>query len=288
LQGRVKIDMIRLTGPNFTDLDNRLLSLWIVRYGLSEVAMFGPDGRNVHASEFLYRKNVLVVRGSFRPPTLVNMDMVKTANQQFRSDPKVDAHKTFLLTEITMDNLRATGELDEQDFLDRAILLCAMGQTVMISDCEEHQKLVAYLSDYKVQQLGIVLGVHPLLERLNDKYYQNMETRLLAAFGELFARHVRIYVYPAQQEGREELLTAQNLPVADGLKFLYQHLLDNKQIVDIEGYNPDILHIYSKNVLELIQAGEEGWEAMVPSRVAAIIKENYLFGYPTETVVFEY
>jgi hypothetical protein len=288
LQGRAKIDMIRLTGPNFADLDNRLLSLWIVRYGLSEVAMFGPDGRNLHASEFLYRKNVLIVRGSFRPPTLVNMDMVKTANQQFRNDPKVDANRTFLLTEITMDNLRAKGELDEQDFLDRAILLCAMGQTVIISDCEEHQKLVAYLNDYKVQQFGIVLGVHPLLERLNEKYYQNMKTRLLAAFGELFARNVKIYVYPAMQEGSEELMTARTLPVPEGLKFLYQHLLDSKQIVDIEGYNPDILHIFSQNVLHLIQAGDDGWEDMVPSRVAAIIKAHYLFGYPTETFVFDY
>lgn len=288
LKGRVKIDMLRITGPNFSDLDNRLLSLWMVKYGLTEVAMFGPDGQNVHASEFLYRKNVLVVRGSFRPPTLVNMDMVRTANVQFRNDPKVDANRTFLLTEITMDNLCATGELDEQDFLDRAELLCAMGQTVVISDCEEHQKLVNYLSDYKVNQLGIVLGVHPLLDRLNEKYYQNMETRLLAAFGELFSRNVKIYVYPAMQEGSEELMTARNLPIPEGLKFLYEHLLDSRQIIGIEGYNPNILHIFSKNVLELIQAGEDSWEQMVPGKVADIIKEKYLFGYPTETFTFEY
>lgn len=200
LKGRVKIDMVRLTGPDFEDLDNRLLSLWIVKYGLSEVTMFGADGKSVHASEFLYRKNVLVVRGSYRPPTLVNQNMIKVANQQFRNDPKVDSGKTFLLTEITLDNLRTVDKnIDEKDFLDRVDLLGALGQTVVISDCEAHQKLVAYLADYKVPQLGLVLGIQPLLELLTNTYYHNMETRLLAAFGELFSSHVRMYVYPALQ-----------------------------------------------------------------------------------------
>ncbi len=288
LQGRVMIDMVRLTGPDFSEVDNRLLSLWLVKHGLTEVALFGPDGRNLHASEFLYKKSVLVVRGSFRPPTLVNQDMIKTSNQQFRKDPKVDPGRSYLMTEITLDNLRSTGELDEQDFLDRADLLCAMGQTVIVSDCERHQKLIAYLADYKVQQLGIVLGVRPMLDMLNEQYYQNMDGRLLAAFGEMFTRNVKIYVYPAMQEGRAELMTAQNAPIPEGLKFLYRHLLDNEQIVDIEGYNPDLLHIYSKQVLELLQKAEAGWENMVPTKVASIIKEKCLFGYPTETLEFDY
>ncbi|MCB0635964.1 MAG: TonB-dependent receptor [Lewinella sp.] len=288
LQGRVMIDMVRLTGPDFVEVDNRLLSLWLVRHGLTEVAMFGPDGRSLHASEFLYRKNVLVVRGSFRPPTLVNMDMVKSSNQQFRNEPKVDSSRTYLLTEITLDNLCSTGDLDEQDFLDRAELLCAMGQTVIVSNCEEHQKLIHYLADYRVQQLGIVLGVRPLLDLVTAKYYENMDGRLLAAFGELFTRNVKIYVYPAMQEGSAELMTSQNVPVPEGLKFLYRHLLDNEQIVDVEGYNADLLHIFSKQVLTMIRNGEKGWELMVPTKVSSLIKERCLFGYPSETLEFEY
>ena len=289
LQGRVKIDMVRLTGPDFEDLDNRLISLWIVKYGLSEVTMFDPDGNSIHASEFLYRKNVLVVRGSFRPPTLVNQNMIKVANQQFRNDPKVDNNKTFLLTEITLNNLRDADEkIDEKDYLDRVELLCALGQTVVITSSEEHQKLVTYLADYKVQQIGFVLGVQPVLELLSETYYQNMETRLLAAFGELFSSHVRMYVYPSLQHGSEELMTAKNLPIPEGLKFLYQHLLDKKQIVDIEGFDASILHIYSKDILEEIKRGGRGWEAKVPTKVAALIQKKCLFGFPTESLEFEY
>ncbi|MEL7220816.1 MAG: TonB-dependent receptor [Bacteroidota bacterium] len=288
LKGRIAIDMVRLTGPDFEHIDNRLLCLWIVKYKLSEVAMFGPDGKSVHASEFLYKKDVLVVRGSYRPPTLVNLDMIKASNKQFRNEEKVDSTRTFLLAEITMDNLRGSGELDEKDFLDRTELLCALGQTVVVSDCEAHQKLVNYLSDYKVRQLGLVLGVRPLLDMLSNQYYQNMDTKLLAAFGELFTRNVRIYVYPYMQEGSAELMTAQNLPIPDGLTFLYKHLLDNHQIVDVADFNASILHIFSKDVLVEIREGGSGWENRVPAKIAALIKEKCLFGFPTETLEFEY
>ena len=288
LHGRVKIDMVRLTGPDFMDLDNRLISLWMVKNGLTDVAMFGPDRQNVHASEFLYKRHVMLVRGSFRPATLVNLDMIKASYQQFRNEEKVDPKRSFLLTEITMDNLCGIGELDEQDFLDRAELLNSLGQTVVISDCKQYKDLVSYLSDYKIQQLGIVVGVGELLDLINDKFYQNMDGRLLAAFGELFTRNVKFYVYPARQEGSGELITAQNLPVPEGVKFLYKHLLDNQQVVDVEGFNAHNLHIFSKEVLHMLQSGTDGWESMVPATVANLIKEQYLFGYPAERLEFDY
>jgi hypothetical protein len=219
LRGRVNIDMIRLTGPDFEQLDNRLLSLYLIKHGMSDVAMFGPDGRNVHASEFLYRKDVAIVRGSFRPPTVVNMDMLKSGYHQFRNEPDVDPKKTALLTEITLSNLRADGELDEKDFLDRAELLNSLGQSVIISNCDELPRLIQYLTDHRINKIGLVLGVQFLLELINKKYYENMDGRLLAAFGELFTKNVKIYVYPAMQEGNEELMDAQNTPVHEGAKF---------------------------------------------------------------------
>ncbi len=288
LHDRVAIDMIRISGPSFKDLDNRWVSLMIVKHGLSDVAMFGPDGKNVHASEFLYRKNVLVVRGSFRPPTVVNMDMLKCSFDQFRNEADIDPRKCHLLTEITLDNLMLKGDLDEQDFLDRADTLCALGQTVVISNCEKHSKMIEYLADYKVAQLGIVLGVRTLLDIISEKYYENQDGRLLLAFGELFTRNVKLYVYPTFQEGSEEMMTCENLPVPEGIKFLFKHLLDSKQIVDIEGYNKELLHIYSTEVLNMIKNNDKNWEKLVPEKVAKIIKEKFLFGFPCEQMEFEY
>ncbi|MEM9837288.1 MAG: TonB-dependent receptor [Bacteroidota bacterium] len=287
LKGRVAIDMFTLTGPDFS-VDNRLLSLWMVKYGLTRFTMFNPDGRSIHPSEFLYRKAVMVVRGSFRPPTLVNEDMLKTGYAQFREEADIDPAKSFLLTELTLDNLKNSAEMDERDYLDRARLLNAVGQTVLISDYEKHNELLDYLSNYKIPKLGIVLGVHQLLELINDTYRNNTDGRLLEAFGEIFTRNVKVYIYPAQQQGSADLMTADNLPIPEGVKFIYRHLRDSEQIVCIKGYDPDILHIFSTEVLNSIERGEAGWEDMVSERVAKLVKEDYLFGYPSETLAFDY
>ena len=290
LQGRVEVDMLRLTGPRFEDLDNRLLSLWLVKNGLSKVAIFGPDKRSLHASEFLYKKYVNIVRGSYRPPTLVNLDMIRQSYDQFRNESDVDSKKTFQMTEITINNLCNTtgGQVDEQDFLDRSDLLCALGQIVIISDCDNYKQLINYLVDFKVQKLGLVIGVQQLLELITSKYYQNMDGRLLSAFGEIFTRDVRFYVYPAFQEGSEELMVSENLPIPEGVKFLYKHLVDGGQIRDIQKYKREVLHIFSKDVLQQIRMGEDGWEKNVPEQVARMIKEKCLFGYPIERMEFEY
>lgn len=288
LKGRIAIDMIQLRGPDFDHLDNRLLSLWLVKHGLTEFAMFGPDGKNVHASEFLYKKYVMIVRGSFRPATLVNMDMIKAGYAQFRQEEDVEPSRSYLLAELTLDNLRETADLDERDFLDRAELLNALGQTVVISGPNEHQALINYLSDYKVRKVGVVLGVRELLELIDRTYYDNMDGRLLAAFGELFTRNVKFYIYPALQEGSAELMVAENVPIPEGGKFIYRHLIDSGQIVDIKDFNPDILHIFSKEVLGMLQSGENHWETLVPSKVASLVKEKYLFGYPSERLAFDY
>lgn len=288
LRKRVTIDMIRLSGPDFENLDNRWLSLMLVKHGLTNVAMFDAAGQNIHASEFLYKKNVLVVRGSFRPSTLVNEDIIKSSWEQFKKEENVDPRKAFLLTEITLDNLMADGDLDDKDFLDRATLLNALGQTVVISNCENRQHLIHYLADYKVQHLGLVLGVRQLSDILSETYYQNMDGQLLAAVGELFTRNVKMYVYPLMQEGSEELMTCKNMPVPEGIKFLFQHLLDSGQIVDIEGFNAENLYIFSNRVLQMLQADEEGWEKLVPAKVAKLIKEKCLFGFPYKRLEFEY
>ena len=90
------------------------------------------------------------------------------------------------------------------------------------------------------------------------------------------------------QEGSEEMITCKNLPVSDGIRFLYQHLLESEQIVDVDNYDPSLLHIYSKKVFAMVQSDEGDWESMVPAKVAKVIKEQYLFGFPSEKLEFKY
>ena len=278
LHGRVMIEMVRLSGPDFLLVDNRLSCLWMVKNRLTDFSIFGPVGKDLQAGAFLYKKSILILRGSYRPPTLVQQDMIRHAYEQFRAEPDVDPDKTYFMAELTLDNLRADGDLNERDFLDRAEMLCALQQTVIVSNCVQHKKLLAYFADYKVQRIGLAMGARKLHSIIKETCQHNADN-LLVAFGELFLRNVRFYIYPARPEGSAELLTAHSMEVPQNIHFLYDYLLENRNIVDIANFNPYILHILHKQVLRMIQQGEAGWEHNVPQQVAKLIKEKNLFGY---------
>src|SRR5574343_777770 len=128
---QLEIDTINFSGPRFANVDNRLMSLQLVRNGMTDAVMFSPEGKNILPAAVLYKKNILAIRGSFRPVTRVNMDMYKRSLEMFSQENKVDKENTFVVFEITLSNLRSEGEIDERDFMDRAELLCSLGQTVM-------------------------------------------------------------------------------------------------------------------------------------------------------------
>ena len=282
IKERVSIDFVRLTGPSFKEVDNRLLTLYLVKHGLTEVAMFDNNGNSVHASEIMYKKGLMVVRGNFKPPTLVTEDVINSGFKQFVKDTCEDEDKcdSLIMTEITIDNLKKKyGEISDRDFIDRADMLNALGQSVIISDCSNHQKLINYLSDYKIKHLGLVIGVWELKEIIEKKFEENQDGRLLVAFGELFTRNIRIYVYPAMDEDTNTLVTAKTLIVPEGIHFLYKHLIDSQQIVEIEEYKEENLHIYPYRVVTSIQEGSKYWEDKVTKKVADVIKKNGSFGY---------
>jgi hypothetical protein len=197
---------------------------------------------------------------------------------QFKNEDYVDPQKAYNITEITLDYLRdKNGEIDDQDFLDRTELICALGYKVIVSDCSNHQKLINYLGDYKIEKLGLVIGVRELLDIINEKYHGNQDGRLLVAFGELFTRNIKIYAYPALMEDGESLLTTKNLPVPEGIKFLYKHLTDSDQIVDVSEYEEEMLYIDPSIVYDNISHGRDGWQNKVPDVLIDIIKEKKLF-----------
>ena len=55
-------------------------------------------------------KNILALRGSFRPVTKVNEDMFTKSYEMFLNENKVDPKKTIVVYDITLSNLRAEGE----------------------------------------------------------------------------------------------------------------------------------------------------------------------------------
>lgn len=278
-RSQVEIDMVQMNGPDFINIDNRLLSLQLVKNGMTDAVIFSPDGKNLQASELLYKKNILAIRGSFRPVTKVNIDMIRKGYQLFSNEKRVDTENIQVLFEITLNNLKVDGDIDEQDFLDRADILCGIGQTVLISNYMKYYKLVEYFARYTKRRMGIIMGTNNLIDLFNEKYYRNLPGGMLQAFGIMFYRDIKIYLYPWQDSVKGELLKIKNFPVHPRIAPLFEYLKFNKRIVDIEDYKEDILNIYSRDCLNMIRSGKEGWEGMVPSYVDTIIKENNLFGY---------
>lgn len=284
---RVEIDMIHFEGPDFEHVDNRLLSLQLVGNGMTDAVIFGPDGNNIHPTELLYKKHILTLRGSFRPVTKVNIDMIQNGYKEFVKDPKVDRENMVELFEITMNNLTAEGDLDEQDFLDRAELLCALGQTVLISNFQQHFKLVDYISLYTRKRSGLIIGVDNLLNMFDEKYYRELNGQILEAFGIILSRDLRIFLYPTHDPVTGEMYNSKNLPVPKRVRPLYEYMMYNGRILDLEDYNPNVLDIFSKDVLKKIRRGQSGWEDEVPSYVDNIIKEHGLFGWKKEATKAE-
>ena len=87
---RIEIDMIEFNGPDFEKFDNRILCLKLTQSGLTDAIMFDQQGFVVQASEVLYKKSCLIERGSFRPVTKVNLDMLENAKKQFVSREQVE------------------------------------------------------------------------------------------------------------------------------------------------------------------------------------------------------
>ncbi|OJW09049.1 MAG: nicotinate-nucleotide adenylyltransferase [Planctomycetales bacterium 71-10] len=286
---RIEIDMVKFSGPEFGSIDHRLMSLKLVQLDLSDAAMFSADGEVLQPSEVLHKKPILVERGSFRPVTNVNLDMLQAARLQFvnhvalqegaSAEPEV-----VTLMELTMRNLRSTcgadGEIDYDDFLARADVLAATGATVLISDYFEYYRLASYLRRCTKRPIGITMGVPSLIDLFDEQYYEHLEGGILESFGRLFRNDLKLYVYPLFDESTRQLVTVQRLKVPPRLQGLYEHLCENGYIESIDFYNRDYLRIFSRDVLRKIAERDPSWEEMVPPAVAGLIKERGFFGYP--------
>ena len=126
------------------------------------------------------------------------------------------------------------------------------------------------------------MGISNLIEIFDEKYYRNLSGGILEAFGKLFFKNLLVYLYPMIDPNSGEVIDSTNVRVSSQVKELYKFFKYNEKVVDITDYNKAYLNIYSKEVLELINKGKQGWERMLPEKVSELIKEKNLFGYQSD------
>ena len=275
---QIEIDTVNFSGPVFKDVDNRILSLELVKNGMTDAVMFGPDGNNLLPAAALYKKNILALRGRFRPVTKVNEEMYLNSLEIFLNERHVDKKDTIVIFEITMIDLANDGEIDEKDFMDRAKLLGSLGETVLITNFKEYYRLVEYFSQYTKKKIGLTMGVNNLIRVFDPKYYTHLSGGIMEAFGKLFFKNMKIYLYPVLNE-EDEIINSENLKVHPRMKELYKFLKFNGKVVDLSKYNLKSLKIYSHEVLVKIKENSAGWESLLPKAIASKIKKFNFFGY---------
>lgn len=277
--GRIEIDSIEFLGPYFEDIDNRAINLHLIRSWKTRAIMFRPDGSVAVPAEMLYKKNVLTIRGSFRPVTRLNVDMIEQGKKSFFTLPDVDNKNTVAIAEISLNDAKGQdAKVPEEDIVQRVQLLNLLGYNVMVSDYTRYFSLRAYFRQYTKMQIGIVVGMVNIKQIFDEDTYRGVEGGILEGFGKLFPDNTRLFIYP-ELNNDGELTDFTAVKVQEHLRFLYRHLLENGFLAGIESSDVNLFKIYSREVLKQLKNGRGEWEKSLPEPVVQEIIDNCLFGF---------
>ena len=277
--GVIGVNLIYAAYYYFEDVDNRAKNIHLIRSWKTRAIMFKPDGTVAVPAEMLYKKNVLTIRGSFRPVTKLNVDMIEQGQLAFRKLPGVEQENTVAIAEITLNDSRGNdAKVPSKDIIARVQLLNSLGYNVMVSDYTRYFSLRAYFRQYTKLQIGIVVGMINIKQIFDEESYRGVEGGILEGFGKLFPDNTRLFVYP-ELDDSGELNDFTSVKVPDHLRFLYRHLLENDFIQGIDCSDHDLFKIFSRDVLKQLPKGRGEWENALPEGAVEEIMKNNFFGF---------
>jgi hypothetical protein len=240
--GSVEIDLISLSGPQFKGANDRLVNLYLIAKGFSGAAIFDQTGQARQSKDVLYKKDVMILRTKFGQKSTPNFDLFNKAVEQFKRTQNVDDKNLIVLIEVLMNNfLDDQSELGNEElekFAKRAEELCATGNYVIVSDFTRNHKLAQYLSRCSPNSVGISTNIANLKNIFNSKNYsENYTDELLAYISDLFSKNVKLYAYPYLDKENNQIITTRNMPVSNEAKHLFEFLIQNSYIMDIDEYD---------------------------------------------------
>ncbi len=274
---RLEIDLIEFSGPYFTDVDNRLMNLHLLRSWCCRGVMFDHDGASVVPASAMRKKDILVMRGSFKPPTKIHLDMSNSTIEQLKSSGDLSERGVLNIAEITMSELTSDGEQDDTSFLARVDLLVKLGYHVLISDYLRFFRLRSWIRNFTNKRIAVIMSIYDLNKIFDQAYYEGLEGGILVAMGKLFSDDTNVFVYPAEIDGK--LVTLDNAEIPEKVRHLLSYLVLNKYILAIEHYNEENLHISPPELAKQMLNGRGEWEKALPPGVAKEIIDKNLFGY---------
>ena len=241
--GSVEIDLVKVSGPVFEHANERLLNLYLIAKGFAKAAIFRPDAHAAQIKDYLYKKNIIILRTKYRQKSNPNFDLFNLAVEQFKKNTGGTEEDTVVLIEVLMGNVldeenRITNE-DLTYFAERAEYLCSTGNNIMVSNFRRNNHLAEFIQTFRPKHVGIATNTSNLKNIFNtDNYNKDLYTNeLLSYISGMFSKDVKLYAYPYLDKETNEIITTRNMPVAEEAKPLFHFLVQNKYIIDIENYD---------------------------------------------------
>jgi hypothetical protein len=242
--GSVEIDLINLRGPVFKNANDRLVNLYLIAKGFSGAAIFDKNANACQSKDLLYKKDIMILRTKYKQKSTPNFDLFNRAVEQFKRSPNVKEENLIVMIEVLMSNELGLGQHRElstaelEDFAKRAEELCATGNNVIVSNFTRNHKIAQYLSRVNPHSVGISTNIANL-KRIFDSasFSENYTDELLAYASDLFSRNVKLYAYPYLDKKNNQIITTRNMPVSSEAKPLFEFLVNNKYISNIESYD---------------------------------------------------
>ena len=230
----VEIDVVRFEGHGFSMVDNRLFALQLVQSGLTPATLFLANGQVAQAADVLYKRPIVLMRGSFNPVCNLHLEVMAQVKKTFLSHiNETQADRCMEICEISMNNLLRGDDVDHLEFLDRADSLKALGKNVLITKMARFDNLSGLLARYTREPIAIALSIGLLNELFKEKWTEDIPGGILESFGRTFQNKTRLYVSPWLNRKSGEFVTARTFRAPEQYVHLYQHFLANGLVVDV-------------------------------------------------------
>lgn len=231
--GRIQVDFIHFDGTCFEEVDNRAMNLRLVTSSLGPVVVFGPDGHAVLTADVIHHKDVLILRGTFRPFRDVHEDMIRAGLDAFADEHSASTEEIVHFCEVNVARYLSDGVDEVSDLDERVAYITGRGHHVMVTSHLRYFRLGEYFTKNDRRKVGFLLSVDNLRTIFDEGYYEGLEGGILEAMGKLFASDSMLLAYPILTR-QDEVITAQTFQVNEKLQYLYQHLMHNGRIIPLK------------------------------------------------------
>ena len=280
---RMEVDYVYVEGPDMTWVDNRILNLMLVSHNMTPAIMFDQSGKVQQPSDMLYKKNVLLMRGNFRPVTNLVIEFFEKSFEIFKRDEDYRPDNTIGFCEISLNSLMADKKMvDEKDFLQRVDLLNLVGQSVMVSRFTRYFELVNYFGQFQMIKLRIAVGMPTFDMILDSSLYTDLRGGLLESIGALFQENVKMYLFPYIDPKIGKAIFPDDAHFTGSKKLLWQYLNETRKIIQLQNISEEVIQHTADHITDLIHKGDPELKNYIPEKAFIHIKEKQLFGYNSQ------